>query len=161
MYEYLVAARERVLEPIRSLYYAQYTQEFPFGHKSIRETLAHVAASEWGYNRRLKGEPIPPQSDRPFTPFFDSEFPPLDRAWSEQTEETRRTLREVGDLSRTIEFISALPGNPTIQATAGGIVAQLLFHEVHHRAQVMAMLRQLGSPVENIDYNMTFRRVLR
>jgi|GEM_PF-4090107 len=30
-----------------------------------------------------------------------------------------------------------------------GIAAQLLFHEVHHRAQVMAMPRQLGIAAEN------------
>jgi len=28
----------------------------------------------------------------------------------------------------------------------------MLFHEVHHRAQVMAMLRQVGVAAENVDY---------
>jgi uncharacterized damage-inducible protein DinB len=29
----------------------------------------------------------------------------------------------------------------------------MFYHEVHHRAQVMAMLRQLGRPVENLDFS--------
>ncbi len=28
---------------------------------------------------------------------------------------------------------------------------QMLFHEVHHRAQAMAMLRQLGIEAQNLD----------
>ena len=39
------------------------------------------------------------------------------------------------------------------RTTAEGIAGQLLFHEVHHRAQVMAMLRQAGVAAENLDYS--------
>ena len=41
-----------------------------------------------------------------------------------------------------------------MRATAGGVASQLLFHEVHHRAQVMAMLRQVGVAAENLDYGV-------
>ena len=41
-----------------------------------------------------------------------------------------------------------------IRTTAGGIAGQLMFHEVHHRAQVMAMLRQVGVAAENLDYSV-------
>lgn len=34
------------------------------------------------------------------------------------------------------------------------LATQSLFHEVHHRAQVMAMLRLLGVPVQSIDYSL-------
>jgi hypothetical protein len=30
---------------------------------------------------------------------------------------------------------------------------QLFYHEVHHRAQAMAMLRQLGIAAEGLDFN--------
>ncbi len=39
-----------------------------------------------------------------------------------------------------------------VSPTAGDIALNLCFHEVHHRAQVMAMLRQLSIPAENLDY---------
>jgi uncharacterized damage-inducible protein DinB len=38
--------------------------------------------------------------------------------------------------------------------TAGGAATQLLFHEVHHRAQVMAMLRHVGTPLQGLDYSL-------
>jgi uncharacterized damage-inducible protein DinB len=34
----------------------------------------------------------------------------------------------------------------------GEIGVQMLMHEVHHRAQVMAMLKQLGVEAQNLDY---------
>ncbi len=41
-----------------------------------------------------------------------------------------------------------------IRTTASGLAIQLLFHEVHHRAQVMTMLRALGAPIEGVDYSI-------
>ena len=44
-------------------------------------------------------------------------------------------------------------------AKKGDIAAQLLLHEVHHRAQAMAMLRQLGVEAQNLDYSLfVYRR---
>jgi uncharacterized damage-inducible protein DinB len=37
--------------------------------------------------------------------------------------------------------------------TPADVATQLCFHEVHHRAQAMAMLRQLGVEAQNLDYN--------
>ncbi len=44
-----------------------------------------------------------------------------------------------------------------ISTTTGGLATQLVLHEVHHRAQAMAMRRQLGAPVEDLDFStLTF-----
>jgi uncharacterized damage-inducible protein DinB len=46
-----------------------------------------------------------------------------------------------------------------VSATAGDLVTQLLFHEVHHRAQAMAMLRLQGIEAQNLDYSgLMFKR---
>jgi uncharacterized damage-inducible protein DinB len=47
-----------------------------------------------------------------------------------------------------------------ITATAGDMFTQLALHEVHHRAQIMAMLREMGKPLEDLDYNaLMYERV--
>jgi uncharacterized damage-inducible protein DinB len=161
IYDYLLKAREKVLAATRRLSLAQYTQEFPFAHKSVQATLVHIAGAEWTYNRRLRGEEIPPPADRPFTRFSQTEFAPLEAAWKAQGEETKRTLGEIADWSRPIEYVVTPPPGGTgpfqrptrIRTTAGGFATQLIVHEVHHRAQVMAMLRQLGAVVEVVDYS--------
>ncbi len=157
IYEYLVRARGAVLERVGTLSDSDYTREFPFGERTIRNTLAHVASAEWAYNRRLRGEPVPPLEQRPFTRFYETGFSPLRRAWEELTEETRRTLRGIEDWSRSVEYVAAAgAGQPRvrIRTTTGGVATQLVLHEVHHRAQVMAMLRHLEAPVESLDYSV-------
>lgn len=153
-YEYLVEARAKLLDWVRPLSLAQYAQEFPIGKKSIRATLVHTAAAEWAYVLRLRGDPVPPLADRPFPRFNDADFAPFERAWEEQTDRTRRTLREITDWTRVVEWRVADAPTQGARATSGGIVTQLLFHEVHHRAQVMAMLKQLGISAENLDYSV-------
>jgi uncharacterized damage-inducible protein DinB len=56
--------------------------------------------------------------------------------------------RVTGDDGRT-EIVTASPAD---------IYTQLILHEVHHRAQVMNMLRHLGVPAEDLDFNSFFTR---
>lgn len=154
-YAYLVDARAKLLDWVRPLALDQYAQEFSIGHKSIRATLVHTAGAEWAYVLRLRGEPVPPPEHRPFTPFNTSEFVPFERGWAEQADRTRTTLAGLTEWGRQVEWMLAGATPPVrVRTTVGGIVTQLLFHEVHHRAQVMAMLRQLGVPARNIDYSL-------
>jgi uncharacterized damage-inducible protein DinB len=46
----------------------------------------------------------------------------------------------------------------TLTATKAAIATQLLLHEVHHRAQAMAILRQLGVPAQDLDYIVFVQR---
>ncbi len=161
-YAYLLVARGKLLDAVRPLTLAQYTQEFPFARKSIRATLVHMAGGEWFYNCRLRGETIPPPAEQPFPRFTETEFTPFEAAWWAQSEETTRTLGQITDWDRPIELVETLlpeetglasPIRMRERTTAGGYALQMVLHEVHHRAQVMAMLRHLGVGVEDLDYN--------
>ncbi len=154
-YDYLVVARSKLLDWIRPLAPELYAREFPFGHRSIRATLVHVTSAEWGYVRRLRGELVPPADQRPFARYAGEPFAPLEAAWAAQAEETRRTLQDVRDWAQPLEWVTSVGGRTRrFRTTTGGVALQLLFHEIHHRAQVMAMLRQLGIAAENLDYSV-------
>jgi uncharacterized damage-inducible protein DinB len=92
------------------------------------------------------------QEDHPFWQYYKTDFAPLEAAWRELVEDTRRTLRRITDWSKPVEYLP----NPKVRVRTitGGIAGQLLFHEIHHRAQAMAMLRMLGVPAENLDYSI-------
>ena len=153
-FDYLLKARGRLLEWIRTQPSGVYTKAFPIGLGSIRATLLHTAGAEWAYVRRLGGESVSP-ADSPFTVERQPEFDPFAAAWEREAAATRRTLAGIGDPGRPVEFTSAVgPKRMRVCTTAGGIAGQLLFHEVHHRAQVMAMLRQSGVAAENLDYSV-------
>jgi len=158
LYDYLVKARAPVFEQARTLTIEQYTREFPFGLKTLRNTLVELPQAEWTYVRRIQGEgdALPPWNERPFARFYQADFASLEEAWREQVGETRRTLEEIDDWTRPLVYTA--PGDPgegtfRIRTTTGGVATQLVLHEVHHRAQAMAMLRQLGAPVEDLDYS--------
>ncbi len=153
-FDYLVKARRKVLEWVRSQSPSVYTQTFPIGLGSIRTTLLHIAAAEWAYVQRLAGRDVA-LADGPLTPERFGQVEPFQAAWEQHVAVTRAALANLGDPGRVVEFTSRVGAKPTrAQATAAGIAGQMLFHEVHHRAQVMAMLRQAGVAAENLDYSV-------
>ncbi len=153
-FDYLFKARGKLLTWVREQPPAVYTQPFPIGLGSIRATLVHIASSEWGYTQRLTGKDYGP-GDNPFTVERYPEFEALASAWDRQRPVTRQALANLGDPVRPVEYVARTFTPPTrIRTTVGGIAGQLLLHEVHHRAQVMAMLRQAGVKAENLDYSI-------
>ncbi len=151
-FDYLLVARERLFEWIRAQPPAVYIQAFPIGLGSIQATLVHVVATEWAYVQRLTGRDYGP-GDTPFTIDRYPSFEALATAWDDHASVTRDALR-IDDPSLPIEYVSRSFAPPMrTRTTAGGIAGQLLFHEVHHRAQVMTMLRQAGVQAENLDYS--------
>ncbi len=155
IYEYLTRARTKLLDWVRPLSLEQYTREFPFGKKTIRDTLVEIPLAEWLYGLRLVGESVPPRDQQPFVQYYQTALAPLEEAWRELADRTRGILRGERDWARAVTYVVRPPNRPVVQirATAGGLATQLICHEVHHRAQVMAMLRQFGIPAENLDYS--------
>lgn len=156
LHDGLLKARAKLFEWIRPLPLEQYTREFPLGLKTLRATMVEIASGEWVYTRRLLGEDLPSPQDRPFAPFSQTGFAELEPAWRIETERTTDALREISDWSAPVEYVIRPADRPAvrIQTTTGGIAAQMLFHEVHHRAQSMAMLRQLGIAAQNLDFSV-------
>jgi uncharacterized damage-inducible protein DinB len=156
IYDYLVMARERVLDKVRTLSSAQYAQSFPIGHGSLDRILTHTLASEWYYVQRLEQRDVPPYEQ--WTIRWE-EPPPLaalEAAWTKQAGDTRAALAAVRDWPAKIEYrVTDDEGRRMIVTTSAlDIFTQLAFHEVHHRAQVMNILTQLGAGVGDIDFNI-------
>lgn len=156
VYDVHTQAREKLFNWIRPLSQEQYTQEFPFGLKTLRLTMVELAAVELFLAMRLREEAMP----RPFRldalPINETThgtFPEIEVAWREQVPRTRSTLASIKDWDKMIETV--LYGKTRVyteSATRRDIATQILLHEVHHRAQAMAMLRQLGVPAQDVDY---------
>lgn len=162
LYDYLTLARRRLFDWVRPLSAEQYTQVFPFGLKTLRATLLEMAAGEWVYLKRLVGETPPPREQRPIREDLLPTFADLERAWTEIEPRSRATLAGVTRWDETVEWVSPIqrePGKKTIvTATRADVISQMVLHEVHHRAQAMAMLRQLGVPAQNLDYSILMFR---
>lgn len=154
-YDYLARARQRVFGWIRPLAPDHYTREFPIGRGTIARTLTHVLASEWYYVQRMLGRDVPPY-DR--WAIREENAPPLaelETVWAEQARQTRSAISSVRDWDRPLEYrITDDDGRlQIVSASPADQFTQLTFHEVHHRAQVLNMLRHLGVVTDDIDFN--------
>ena len=173
IYDYLRKTRERVLDAVRPLPPQQYEREFAFGLRAGRPggfgaTLTHIMVSEGYYIERLAGRAVPPYEQWPIRYEAPPPFEIIEKAWREQAKRVRAAVAAEKDWKRTITWLSFpddTRGNKRfhITCTAGDLFTQLALHEVHHRAQIMAMLRALGSGaaiLEDLDYNaLMYERV--
>ncbi len=161
-YDYLAQSRAKLFDWIRPLRQDQYTQEFPFGLHSVRATMIEIAGVEWLYVRRLSDpkQAVPPREEWPISEHRQPTFKDLESAWAEQAARSRDVIAKIRDWDAAVEYTTPQSGKRVVvSATKGDIATQLCLHEVHHRAQAMAMLRQLGAPAENLDYSiLMFRR---
>lgn len=161
-YDYLLKARARVLDAVRPLTPQQYQHRFSFGLNTIASTLTHIMISEWYYIERLEGRHVEPYDKWPIKYESPPAFDRLESTWREQARGVRASIAAQPDWSRMIEYLGFPHDDGKryhIAATAGDFFTQLALHEVHHRAQVMAMLREFGTPLEDLDYNaLMFKR---
>jgi uncharacterized damage-inducible protein DinB len=157
-YDYLAKARAKLFEGVRSLSPEQYGREFPIGLRSLARTLTHIMICEHAYVERIRGRALPPYDQWPIQDEKPPPFETLESAWRDQAQTTRDAMAAVRDWSKELEYrvtpeVSNVTKPVIVTATYGDIATQMALHEVHHRAQAMFMLRQLGLAIQDIDYN--------
>jgi uncharacterized damage-inducible protein DinB len=115
----------------------QLDRRFDIGHGSVRDTFEHIIFNmEVWSNLMAGGEPLPADRQRSVSAF------------------TRRLERAASDLSQVAREVAARDGwdemwldvldDPPTRKTYGGAIAHVITHSMHHRAQLLWMLRQLG-----------------
>jgi uncharacterized damage-inducible protein DinB len=154
-YDYLTRSRERIFTRVRPLGAADYAREFPIGLGTLGRTLTHVMLCEWTYVERIAGRDLPPYAEFPIQDENPPPFAVLEAEWTAQAARTRAALSEVEDWTAELEYRTVPDIGPRkiVTATYDDLFTQLAFHEIHHRAQAMNILRHLGITVDDIDYN--------
>ena len=113
-------------------------REFDIGHKSVRRTFEHLI---WNIecwtdlikSRSVRNRPEPGQSTEAICNRHraaDAEF--------------RAFAREVADQNRLDESFLDTLDDPPKEKSLGGAIVHLATHGMHHRAQLLFMLRRLG-----------------
>ena len=161
VYEYLTRARQRVFDWSRPLSAEQYVQKLPGWGRTLDRLLTHILSSEWYYVERLTSREIPPYETWAIREETPLAFAALEAAWTEQARRTQAALRAVRDWNEGLTYrMTTDEGRVDIvTASPADIFTQLVLHEVHHRAQAMNMLQQLGATLDDLDYNtMMYQR---
>lgn len=156
VYDVHAQARHKLFDWIRPISQEDYLREFPFAHRTLRATMIELAMTELWLVMRLREEPMPRPfrwEEMPINETSHDTFPKLEAAWRAQAPRTRATLANMTDWDQIVETVMyGRKRMRTLRATRRDIATQLLLHEVHHRAQAMAMLRHLGIAAQDLDF---------
>lgn len=147
LYDYGYWANARLFRVISGLTQEEFTRDVAGSYGSIRNTLVHSLSAEWGWLDRCGG----PERGPTLKPDDYPSAGALAEAWRRVEGYVRAFLSRLKDedLGEVVYFKN--PRGETRQAVLGELLQHAANHGVHHRGQVVLLLRQLGHAPGNID----------
>ena len=115
-------------------------REFDIAHRSVRATFVHLIYNIEAWSDSMLGRSIRKADGRSVAELIVR----LDAA----TKDLERLARDVAQREGWDEVWTDPHEKPMIERTYGGTIAHVITHSMHHRAQLLYMLRRLG--VENL-----------
>ncbi len=115
--------------------------DFDMGHRTVRATLLHIIRNMEIWSDLMAGQPVR----------ADAGQQPHGRCVAGLTARLERAAADLATLARSVaqrggwdeRWVDHLDDPPT-QKTYGGGIANIITHSMHHRAQLLYMLRRLG-----------------
>lgn len=129
----------RLLLLCQNLTDEQLDREFDIGHRTVRATFQHIIRSVKVWSDLMAGRLVTPkQAAQPQDQSVTALMVRLHRAAANLAEISRAVAERDGWDER---FVDPLDG---IEKSYGGSIAHILTHSMHHRAQLLYLLRRLG-----------------
>lgn len=131
----------QLLERCRNLSNDELDREFDIGHRTVRATFLHIIRNVEIWTDLMSGGEIRP----------DTKGLPGGRSVEGLIERLDRGSTDLAKLARGIaerdawdeKWVDHLDDPPT-EKTFGGAIVHVVTHSMHHRAQLLYMLRRLG-----------------
>jgi uncharacterized damage-inducible protein DinB len=115
----------------------QLDREFDIGRRTLRATLDHIIRNMEIWTDLM--------ADRPARPAGGTSIPELRDRLDRAAPDLAAVAHSVADRGAWDErWLDTLDDPPT-EKTYGGAIAHVITHSMHHRAQVLNMLRRLGA----------------
>jgi uncharacterized damage-inducible protein DinB len=155
LYAYTDWANGRIIDAIAVLSDEQYAREITSSFSSIRDTLSHIASSEWIWLKRWKGTSPREVPEWAIEPLLATSRDRIHRIAS-----ARRAFLESlsDDLLRSKLSYTNLAGEPFVMPLEE-VLIHCANHSTHHRGQLTTMLRQIGATPPNTDYAPFYRSI--
>ena len=128
-------ATRNLLEACAALSAEQFHQTFEMGPGSLHDTATHILGAMRGWGDMLAGREQRPRLEGPKrTP----------QQLLELLDEISDDLEASAGAHPTDELVTGSRGGRSFTFTRGGVLTHVTTHGMHHRAQCLNMLRQLG-----------------
>jgi uncharacterized damage-inducible protein DinB len=153
LFEYNRWANRRTREAVARVSPEQFTREIGGSYGSLRNTIAHLIASEWVWLRRWKGT-------SPTAPPFREDALTLESLGSEWQAIELETQAFIDSLTAESLEQNILYSNTRGQPFSEPLWQQLqhvVNHSSYHRGQVVTLLRQLGGEPIGTDLIAFYR----
>src|SRR5712664_1832187 len=150
-------ANNRVLQAVSGLSDEQFTRDLGGSFRSVRDTLVHIIAGEWGWLAYWK-EPTPDAAfvadltKRRDALFHPEAFPnatAVQRKWAEVEKEQAEFVN--GVTNESLQRMLPLRGT---QISLAHLMQHLASHSTYHRGQIALMMRQLAAEPLATDFAM-------
>ncbi|HEY3315315.1 MAG TPA: DinB family protein [Bacillota bacterium] len=147
LYAYNEDVRRILFETVAGLSEEEYRKDLGTGFRAISGTLWHMAGAEdFWMGRVLTGEgPSLPEVER--VPMPEE----LRRLWAGLAERSKRYIAGLSEADLGREIIWHWSNGQEVRFAVGKALLHLTTHEIHHRGQVVAMLRLLGHVPPEVD----------
>jgi len=126
----------QLLDLCGSLTEKQLDQEYDIGHRSLRATLTHLIKNMEVWSALMANQDIDPRTDTSVSGLIGRLEVAAARLQS--------VSREVSNRNGWDETWVDRLDNPPRQKTFGAGIAHLVTHSMHHRAQILYLLRRVG-----------------
>ena len=117
----------------------EWSREFDIGHRSVKRTLGHIVDNMEIWTDLMSGKPQRP-SEGAAVRAVAGLIRRLDVVAAELAELAMRINRQGRMDEMWVDYLD----KPPTRKTYGGAIAHVITHSMHHRAQVLYMLRLLG-----------------
>lgn len=118
----------------------QLDREFDIGHRTVRATLVHIIVNVEVWSAMMAGEPVKRPGRAPRGPSMSELEARLDVAAARLA----RVARSIAARGAWDETWPDVLDDPPTAKSYGGAIAHVVTHGMHHRAQLLYMLRRIG-----------------
>ena len=157
LYEYDRWANNKVFEAASALSAEQFTRDLGGAFRSVRDTLVHIIAGEWGWLTYWQ-EPSPSSAlfpelkkrrDALFNPDAFPDVRAVELKWAEVEKEQAEFVNRV-----TNESLEKMFPYRTTQLSLAHLMQHLANHSTYHRGQIALMMRQLDAEPLATDFHV-------
>ncbi|MGE0760902.1 MAG: DinB family protein [Vicinamibacterales bacterium] len=130
----------QLIERCSELSDEQLDRQFDIGHRSIRATLQHIIFNMEAWSALMARVEVP----RSTAPNHEQSMPHFSKRLDRAADRLAEVAKAVSARSAWDERWLDVLDQPPVEKTYGGAIAHVITHSMHHRAQLLYMLRQLG-----------------
>lgn len=134
-------ATRGLLESCRALTAEQLHQRFDIGLGNAHDTLRHIVGAMIRWSDRIMHREIRPSIEKELKPLNIDDLLKLLERGDRELRAAAKDAESKLDQEITVQFT---PDYPVMRFTRATALVHVCTHGVHHRAQVLNMLRRLG-----------------